>query len=233
MNDRERAKAAFRAMSPKEKAGYIFDYYKLPILLGLLAAVILCATAHRLLTKKETVLYMGLANVAVGADLEESLTSGFLNVLGISERKNQVYVYSGLYLSEDPAPENHEYAYASRLKLLAAVNAKQLDVVLMNREGYDLLSRSGYLLDLTGLLPDAAGAYLTENTVVLEDNATEVRLNEAETYEAVTEMVANALEVTSLPLFSAAGFPEPVYGGIIANTPRPDEAARYLTYLLS
>ena len=220
-------------MGPREKAGYIFDYYKLPILLALVALVILSATVHRLLTRKETALYLGLVNVAVGDRLEEQLTTGYLENLGLREKKHQVYVYSALYLSDDPAAENHEYAYASRLKVLAAVNAKQLDVVLMNREGYDLLSQSGYLLDLTGLLPEGAGRYLTGNTVILEDNATEVRLNEADTYQAVTETVTNGLEVTALPLFRAAGFPEPVYAGIIANTPRLEGGVHYLTYLLS
>lgn len=232
MNDREKAQAAFRAMGPREKAGYIFDYYKFPILLALLALIILITTAHQLLTRKETVLYLGLVNVSVGTDLEEELTDRFLAHEELSERKNQVYVYSGLYLSENPSAENHEYAYASRLKVLAAINAKQLDVVLMNQEGYDLLSQSGYLLNLTGLLPNAAESHLTDNTVVLADNATEVRLGEADVYEAETRLVSNGVEVSSLPLFQTAGFSQPVYFGIIANSPRVSQGLRYLEYLL-
>ena len=41
-------------------------------------------------------------------------------------------MYSALYLSDDPEAENHEYAYASQLKLMGAINAGSLDVVLMN-----------------------------------------------------------------------------------------------------
>ena len=235
MNPQEKAhrREAFRAMSPGQKAGYLWDYYKWPILLGLLALMILCSTAHRLLTRRNTALYVALVNVAVGEDLENSLTGGFLAHVGLDEKRNQVYLYADLYLSDDPAPQYHEYAYASRLKLLAAVNAKQLDTALMNRESYDLLSRSGYLLDLTGLVPPGVEDCLTANTVILEDNATQVRLNEEQEYRAVSETVPNALDLSSLPLFRQAGFSQPVYLGVIANTPRQEEARQYLAYLLA
>ena len=46
----------------------------------------------------------------------------------------------------------------TRMKLLGAVNAARLDLVLTNREGWDLLSRSGYLLELGPLLEEAGPA---------------------------------------------------------------------------
>ena len=75
-------RAAFRAMSPAEKLDYIAEYYKWPILLGLLVLSILVWAGHRALTKKEPVLYLALANVAVGEDLEQALTAGFLRATG-------------------------------------------------------------------------------------------------------------------------------------------------------
>ena len=97
----------------------------------------------------------------------------------------------------------------------------------------------GYLLDLNELLqkeapellPDAA-AYLTENEVILEDNAIEMELGTADAYQAVTESAANALEVSAAPLFVPAGFPEPVYLGVIANSPRLSAAIAYIQYVL-
>lgn len=71
------------------------------------------------------------------------------------------------------------------------------------------------------------------NEVVVSDNAIEWQLNEAATHERVTETVQNALAMSDCPLFQAAGFEGNVYAGVIANSPRPAEALRYLQYLSS
>lgn len=105
---------------------------------------------------------------------------------------------------KDGAASDHEYAYASKMKLFAAINAKQLDLVLMNREAYDLCSQSGFLMDLSGMADD----------------------------QFLTAPQPNAIELTLLPLFKNANFSGKVYLGIIANTPRLEECRRYLNYIL-
>src|SRR5699024_3729453 len=132
----------------------------------------------------------------------------------------------------------HEYAYTSGLKLLAAINAKQLDLVLMNKEAYDLCSANGYLLDLApgssfDNLPTDIQALITENLVIQEDNSIEFSLGGTDSYTAVTQTVANAWNVSSLPQFQQAGFSGDVYLGIIANTPRLEMARQYCAYVLS
>lgn len=221
---------SFARMTPREKADYIYTYYKWYILLGLIALWVLGSFGWRQLTKKEPVVYLGMVNVSVGTDMEQALTTDFLNAEGFLPRKQEVLVYSGLYLSQDAAVENHEYAYASRLKVMASVNAQKLDVVLMNQEGYDILSAGGYLLELAPLLgEDFPG--LTENQVVLEDNTIEYTLNEADELRIVTEGARNGVKVDGAPLLRDAGFDGAVYAGIIANSPRTENAAAYLRYL--
>jgi hypothetical protein len=108
----------------------------------------------------------------------------------------------------------------------------------MNQESYDLLSGSGYLLDLedaqatTQALTPEAENLLTTNTVILSDNRIEVELNEADEYEADTIEQVNALDVTALPLFADYPEDESFYLGIIANTPRLDESLAYLQYVV-
>lgn len=232
--------AAFQAMSPAKKAEHIYIYYKWPILLALIVLAILCSVLHRQLAKKEPVLYLAFSNVAVGEDTEGELTGGFLRFLGSDEKKQEVYLYRDLYLSENADTLNHEYAYASRMKLMGSVGAEKLDLILMNREAYDLLSRSGYLLELSSaLFADDPTLYqqidqiLSSNEVVLSDNSIEFQLGEAETHEVETETVQNALVVSSLPLFDRAGFPEAVFLGIIGNTGRLPACLRYIEYISS
>lgn len=228
-------KAAFRAMSPADKLDYIVSYYKWPILLAAILLLILGSAAHRQLTKKEPVLYLALADVVAGEDLADALTAGFLRAENANPKRQEVYLYRDLYLSDKADVLNHEYAYASRMKLMGAVQAQKLDVVLMNREAYDLLSAGGYLLDLRALVPDGdpLRALLAANDVVVSDNAIEWQLNEADSHERVTESIQNGLALSECPLFQAAGFEEDVYAGVIANTPRSAEALRFLQYLSS
>jgi len=235
--ERDTLKASFREMSLAEKAEYIWAYFKLPIVLLVVAAAFLASTVYRQVTKKEVLLYTAHINVTVGEDLEARLIGNFVPVTGADPKKAEVSLDAGLYLSDDPSVENHEYSYASKLKLMASIEAKQLDVVLMNREGYDLVSQEGYLLDLDALLSSDESLYrqiepyLTNNTVILEDNAIEYALNEAQRYHAVTEEAANGIDITSLPMFQEAGFSDHVYLGVIANSPRLPAVIQYIGYL--
>lgn len=236
LSEKEKAarKAAFRAMGPGEKLGYVWEYYKWPILLGLLLLLVLGSALHRNLTKKEPVLYLAMANVALGEDLQRDLTEGYLLEAGLDEKRQEVYLYLDLYLSDNADTLNHEYAYASKMKLMGAVSAQKLDLVLMNREAWDLLSRGGYLLELDSAgLSEAFLPFLRENEVILSDNSIEYQLGEASEQIVEIRTAANALEVVAFPVFASAGFPEPVYLGLVANSPRTAACLDYLSYLIS
>ena len=114
-----------------------------------------------------------------------------------------------------------------------------MDLVLLNRESYDLFSQNGYLLPLPDALDGADPALLdsldghrVSNTVILEDNGIEYQLGEAENHQVVSEEAENAIVLTDFALFADAGFPEPIYLGILANTPRLPESLSYLAYLI-
>lgn len=223
---------SFRQMNLAEKADYLYEYYKLPILLVLIAILVTGNVLHRELTRKEPVLYLALANVEVGMEMEHVLTGDFLIKEGIDPKKNEVLVFSDLYLSDSPSTENHEYAYTSKLKLLASVDARQMDVVLMNEEAYNLLSGNDYLLDLSEVSPDGLPPF-TENEVVLEDNSIDVTLNTTSELHYVTETHTNGMDLSRVPKIRDAGFSDTVYAGILANSPRVDAALSYLRYLAS
>lgn len=231
--ERTAHREAFRQMSLTGKLEYIYTYFKWPIILAVVAVVILCSAVYRFAAKKEAVLYAAYVNVSVGTDLESQLHDGYLEEEGLDPQKHEIYFYRDLYLSEDPAAEDHEFAYASKMKLLATITDQKLDLVLMNREAYDILSRSGYLMALDGLCPETLGPHLSTNAVVLEDNAIDYNLGNAEDYWEVTEDVVNAIDVTTLPLFRQASFPDTVYLGIIGNTTRLDACVHYFEYLAS
>ena len=230
-------RAAFQEMDAKDKLDYILTYYKHIILLVLAALILLGSAVHHSLTRKEAVFYLGLINVSIVDDLTFSLNKEYLDKTGTDFRKNEIVLYPGMYLSEDAATENHSYAYASRIKLLGAINSRKLDAVLMNREAYNLLSKSGFLADLSVLLSDnptlleQIQPYLTANEVVLSDNRIEYELNEADTREIISESAVNGIDTSAFSLFRHAGFPDPVYLGIIGNSPRIDSVLSFISFL--
>lgn len=228
--ERRQQRESYRQLTPAKKLEHIWLYYKVPILLTILVLGILVSGVYRSATKKEPVMYLACLNVSVGETMEARLTEDYLPCRGLDPKRTEVRLYRDLYLSDDPAAANHEYAYTSKMKLMATINSRQLDVVLMNQEAYDLCSASGYLLELTDIVDSV---YLTANQVILEDNAVAYNLNEAEEYTVVEETVSNAVELTRLPAFQKAGFSDSVYIAIIANTPRLSECRDYLDYLIS
>ena len=232
LTEAERAenREALAAMSLPQRLGYVLEYYKFPLVLALIAVVALGSVLYYRLTRKETLLYVAYANIAVGEDLDIALDEGFARSIGMSPEKHRVNLYRGLYLSRDAATQDHEYAYASQLKSLAAIAGKQLDVLLMNREAFDIMSAGGYLLPLEDHLDEDLNARVADrlirNTVILEDNDIEHRLDESIPYRAVTEEVANGILISEFPLFEQADFSGDVFLGVVGNSPRMDTVLR-------
>lgn len=228
--------ADFKEMTLAEKADYVFYYYKWPIILAIITIIIIVSSIVRTVSKKNDALYLAAVNVSLGSGTESVLTKDFINYEGLDEKRNQVYLYAALYLSDDPSEVDHEYAYASRMKTMAAVNAEKLDVFLMNKEGYDLLSQSGYLARLDEILPDTlleeAAPYLTENEVIIEDNKLDVLLDESKERHTVTEPMVNAVLVSGLRSLEEAGFAGDVYIGAAVNSPRLDMVRDYIEYII-
>ena len=239
LTDRERAenREALAGMTLPQRLDHIFEYYKFPLVLTLIAAVALGSVLYYRLTRKEALLYVGCANISVGETLDRELGEGFTKDIGKNPSKSEVRLYRNLYLSRDATVQNHEYAYASQLKVMAAMANGQLDVLLMNREAYDIMSAGGYLRPLTDLpdtgLNERLSDRLIENTVILEDNDIEHRLDESVPYQAETEEVPNAILISAFPLFAGAGFSADVYLGVIGNSARTDAVLQYIDYLTS
>ena len=138
-----------KTLKGRAKIQYIWDYYKFPLtILGILLYI----TAYILyghISAKNSVLYVALVNVNAGEILTEGLSRDFLNYMNLDSSKNKIELYSGLYLTDDELNENIQYAYASRIKILAMIDGELLDVVLMNQEAFDAFSQNGYLYDMT------------------------------------------------------------------------------------
>ena len=130
------------------KLRYLFDYYKLPLVLAGILLYVVIWSAWRSAHAQEIRLYVGLVNFAPSEELIRLLSDDYAQEADYPEG-NDIYLYRGLYLSADETSEYHAYSYATRMKILGALDAEKLDVVLMDRESFDSFSQNGYLEDLS------------------------------------------------------------------------------------
>lgn len=233
-------KEKWSSLSLSGKIQYIWDYYKLPVFALCILLYIAGYAFCRHVTHKDPLLYAALVNVNAGDVLREQLTDGFLRAQHADAAKNSLTLYTGWYLTDDAASEYFEYTYATRMKLLAAIDAEQLDVVFLNQEAFDAFSQKGYLCDLRELLAGADPAlcrelepYLVNNIEILEDNFQDVVLDPSEEYTSRTAKYPMGIDLAASGMIKDAGFTDRLYFGILKNTPRADTAVEYLRYLFS
>lgn len=229
-----------KTLKGKTKVQYIWDYYKFPLVISGILLYILAYALYNHFSYKETVLYTALVNVNAGEALTQGLSNDFLDYQNLNASKNKLELYTGLYLTDNELNAYHQYTYASRIKILAVIDGELLDVVLMNKEAFDAFSQNGYLCDLESFLLQADSALydtvksdLVTNITILEDNSIDRQFDSSISYHAITEEHYYGIDLSHAELIRNAEFEEPVYFGIIANSPRRDSAVAYLRYLFT
>lgn len=232
-------KAQWKQLNGRQKIQFIWDYYKFPIVVCLIFIYIIGYNIYGHFSKKDSLLYTALVNVSISEQLDTQISDGFMDYIDADTSKNEVQLYKGLYLTSNQDNPNHEYTYASRIKIIASIDNEELDIVLMNKEAFDAFSQNGYLCNLEELLQDSAPdaftrlkPFLATNVSIIEDNSDDLMLDDSLTYQAVTEEYPMGLDVSRKGLFKEAGFEEPVYLGVIANSPRMDMAVEYINFII-
>ena len=229
-------KEKWKSLKGTAKLQYIWDYYKLQIFLICIAVYVLCYLVYRGMTTEHPQLYLAYVNVEVGDTLNRHLTDEFIEFLAPEEKHSVVKTADRLALTENLQKVDGSYVYASQMKILSEIENQHLDIAIMNREAFDAFSQNGFLINLKDF-SDARQlqnleSYFVENIEILLDNATDVMLDPSVEYHSETTTYPMGLDITDFPVVREAGFRDGVYLGIIANTPRPDTVAAYLSYLL-
>jgi len=183
----------FKQLSAKQKLQYIWDYYKIHIIV---TVVLICAIFSIVKTVKHAGsvdLYLAYVNVAVDDAINDDLAdrSGLI-----------ISSYKDLLITEDPSSENLEYAYASSMKLTSALSADRLDVIIGDSYAMSYANGAEYLVDIEDFV-EANNPQLLDKLkplFLLDDNGK-----------------AYAIDVSALGPFADAGYSEPIYLGIVAS----------------
>jgi ABC-type Fe3+ transport system substrate-binding protein len=202
-------KNVFRPLSPKARVRYILDYYKLPLFLTALVLLICVSVIHAKMSRKDAVLGVAAVNFEAGPVLTRKLSSDFLTEAGIDPGRNKIN-FAGKLVLTGKDEDVSGYAYASSLKIIAMIEARQMDVAIMNEKAYRIFLAGNYLQKLD---PKITASLPKDHAVLSEEGKAVICRNNS-------------------GIFRDSGISGDLYLGIISNTAHPDTAASYLHYLL-
>lgn len=214
----ERQKLA--GYGPADIAAYIWEYYRLWII-GITAAVLFLGwMALRLLTTPtDNWFFACFCNTYAPLGNGSLFQNGFVRYAGYDLDEKGIEFSAALYC--DPAAQPIGNTYYETL--ISYLDSAAADVVVMERDGIEALGATGRLMDLE----DERLAGLAERWA---DRLVWVAPQD-ESYGK--QQVAVGIDLTgSMLVGDYCAYPEGAVLGISAQAPHPDQAERFLHYLL-
>lgn len=136
----------------RKKLEYIWDYYKLHIIIILILCYFIGYIAYNFITKKEVILSVAAVNIDFSQEDALKLTEGYLTYQDMNTKKYGIDFHNSLMSQGNEADgASYEYAYASSMKLLAMMTNASLDIVIMDEKAYNTFSNNAYLHPLNDL----------------------------------------------------------------------------------
>lgn len=200
----------------KRKLIYIWDYYRFHIAFAIIGILVAITSIYKATHQIEPDLYVGFVNVTMGNDIRNYL---------IEEPTLEIGAYENLLLSDPSTGKNLEYTVASQTKILASIEAKQLDLVILDEDSFGAFSQNGYLLDIRD--------YVNNNCPSISSELEEYYVKNVDlTDESNPIEYYSGINLNANPKVKDAAFNGNIYLAIIKNTTRNDAVNKYLNYLL-
>ena len=139
-----------KGMPAKQKLSYIWDYYKVPIILGVILIYAVTSFIHGRLTAKHTVFRLVMIDSNVTAFIEGSLLDGFEDHCKDFDPDHDQMILDAGYDLSDPGFG----AYTTEQKLLAEYNVGSIDGTIAPEEEIKKLAESQAFADLSEALPE-------------------------------------------------------------------------------
>lgn len=168
--EKEKEKKAFKEMTWAQKREHIKEYYRMPILLGLVGLFILgwCLNHYVINPPKKPSVNItfhsieidGVAAVQLGKSLKEPFPELF-------DKKHEVEVITNQVGLDSMG--NGEDEYASAMKMLAMMTAKSIDLVIGDSLAMQADAYNSYLMPLTDVFTEEELDRIRELGYVQED----------------------------------------------------------------
>ncbi len=223
-------------MTPKKKAEYIWEYYKIPII-GVIAAIIFIVTFTRdyRINKRPYFLDAIVINSDIAYSADNYLLNDFIKYAHVDTKTYNIAVDTSIYIDEE---KFDQMTMANSQKVMALFSAGELDVVMGPDSIMDQYGRMEAFMDIKEVLDDErikeledAGFEIYYTTVYEEDENGE--LKPESTYPAGVYLDGSkylgSLEGGVFNTVEQSG-KRPVFA-ITASSQRVDNALKFLSMM--
>ncbi|MDI6618832.1 MAG: hypothetical protein QME45_09195 [Clostridiales bacterium] len=137
-------KSKFESMTKKEKAAYIWDYYKWHIIIGIIVIALVANLITSITTRKDTILDVTLLGKYIDSNKQDAFkkTLDKKFVTNIKKQETQVE-----FLFYDKNSKD-QMAIASIQKFQALAASASLDVVVLDKDDFNLYAGQGLFMEL-------------------------------------------------------------------------------------
>lgn len=151
MDEFKEEREAMKHGTPKQKLAYFWDYYKWPVIIGIIVAAGLISMIYQMATRKETAFYALMLNATEFNYLEDSSgnTTAFAEYAEIDEDKYQILYDTSIQIGTESGDD-----YDSSQKLLVYIAAAELDVMVSDVDSLKKYAYQGQLYDLRDFLTE-------------------------------------------------------------------------------
>lgn len=226
IDDINAEKKKFKDMNFKGKAQYIWDYYRVPIIVvaGILFLSIFIIK-DIISNNRETYLNACMINTNYIYDTETTLINDYINYAGVDTDAMQLNIDYSMKIDLEGGDQ---MSLAYQQKIMALFAANELDLMIADNNLIDSYASADAFANIEEFLPDDLKAELEEKgfsyyTAKTEDGSTipvGVCLENCKRFEMDGTAGTYAEDVM------------PVYA-VVYNAPHPEHAIEYLRFLIS
>ena len=216
-NEAREEQAKLKKMSFRDKLWYIWEYYKIHMLIGCVILFFLYALGTIFYQKIFTSqLFFIVMNDRSGSEADyEGLANEFKTRMGYG-KKDKVEVDSSLYISFEESTSQLDYA--SLAKVTAIVASKDLDVLISDSPAVEHYASNGAFLNLEEVLPADLWDMVKDDVYMAKDE-------NGNSFPAAISLDDSYFhEKTGTQM-------EEAYFSLINNSTRTDTAFEFLRYL--
>lgn len=137
----------FKGLTGKKKREYIWEYYKIHIIVGIISVILLGSFIHSKFTEIHYEFNLTVIGSSVKSDKTEEFQNKLTSVVLKNPSKNQSAEFDNIPI-QNIIGSNDGNAYQYMQKIMAEASANVLDAIILSKPDYDNFVKNGLFLNL-------------------------------------------------------------------------------------
>lgn len=211
------AKVELKELPPKKRVAYIWEYYKVWILIGLFAIYSIISGIYQYATAKEPLFQMIMLNGSISLD-ERIFAEDYLTDAGYSIDDYEIKVSTmTMHFNEFSYADD----YNTMQSFVARITSGDIDLISAPKDLFDPYGKEGYLMDLTKVFSEDELLKYKPYLVYTTDDLTNT------TYPCAFDFSQNEW------VKKHAYYTDSCHYGIIYDCSNIEQVKQFLTYILN